>query len=61
MKDLSSIRIQCNGVFDLRNVTDENGNKEAITAKNTIIATGSDSTSFPGLEFDEKIVVSSTG
>ena len=38
-----------------------NGSKESITAKNTIIATGSDPTSFPGLPFDEKIIISSTG
>lgn len=37
------------------------GSKETITTKNTIIATGSDSTSFPGLPFDEKIIISSTG
>lgn len=35
--------------------------KETVTAKNTIIATGSDATAFPGLPFDEKIIVSSTG
>lgn len=37
------------------------GKNEQITAQKTIIATGSDATSFPGLPFDEKIIISSTG
>ena len=37
------------------------GGLENITAKNIIIATGSEVTPFPGVEFDEKIIVSSTG
>ncbi|CAD8128596.1 unnamed protein product [Paramecium sonneborni] len=37
------------------------GKKETITTKNTLIATGSEPTPFPGLEFDEKIIISSTG
>ena len=32
-----------------------------IEAKNIIIATGSVPTSLPGIEFDEKVIVSSTG
>ena len=32
-----------------------------VTAKNTIIATGSDVATLPGMEIDEKVVVSSTG
>ena len=37
-------------------------NKETlINADNVIIATGSDPVSLPGIEFDEKIIVSSTG
>lgn len=32
-----------------------------ITSTNTIIATGSEPTPFPNVEFDEKIIVSSTG
>lgn len=32
-----------------------------IQAKNTIIATGSEPTPFPGIPFDEKIIISSTG
>ena len=42
-------------------VTGLDGNKETITAKNTIIATGSEPTPFPNLPFDEKIIISSTG
>jgi dihydrolipoamide dehydrogenase len=37
------------------------GSKEKITAKNFIIATGSEVTNLPGVEIDEKIIVSSTG
>ena len=37
------------------------GGTRTITAKNTIIATGSDVASLPGIEIDEKTVVSSTG
>lgn len=42
-------------------VEGSDGKKEVVTAKNTIIATGSEPTPFPGLDFDEKIVISSTG
>ncbi|WP_262690785.1 dihydrolipoyl dehydrogenase [Kordiimonas aestuarii] len=37
------------------------GGKETIKTKNTIIATGSDVASLPGVEIDEKKIVSSTG
>ena len=37
------------------------GGSRTITAKNTIIATGSDVASLPGIEIDEKQIVSSTG
>jgi len=37
------------------------GGETSLRAKNIIIATGSESTPFPGLEIDEKKVVSSTG
>lgn len=37
------------------------GNNTQIQAKNVIIATGSEVTPFPGIEVDEKQVVSSTG
>jgi len=37
------------------------GSTRTVTAKNTIIATGSDVATLPGMEIDEKIVVSSTG
>jgi dihydrolipoamide dehydrogenase len=37
------------------------GGSTTVTAKNVIIATGSEVTPFPGLEIDEKTVVSSTG
>jgi dihydrolipoamide dehydrogenase len=44
-------------------VTGEDGQVEEIEAKNIIIATGSDVADIPGvkLEFDEKVIVSSTG
>jgi dihydrolipoamide dehydrogenase len=44
-------------------VTGEDGQVEEIEAKNIIIATGSDVAGIPGvkLEFDEKVIVSSTG
>ncbi|KAM3146842.1 dihydrolipoamide dehydrogenase precursor [Paramecium bursaria] len=37
------------------------GSKETVQSKNTIIATGSEPSPFPGLDFDEKIIISSTG
>lgn len=36
-------------------------NEETITARSIIIATGSESTSLPGIEIDEKQIVTSTG
>lgn len=42
-------------------VTKSDGSKEKISAKNFIIATGSEVTKLPGVEIDEKIIVSSTG
>ncbi|GHF19683.1 dihydrolipoyl dehydrogenase [Kordiimonas sediminis] len=42
-------------------ITDKDGKKSTVTAKNSIIATGSDVSSLPGVEIDEKKVVSSTG
>ena len=42
-------------------VTKNDGSKEILTAKNIIIATGSEPTPLPGVEFDEKDIVSSTG
>ncbi len=42
-------------------VISEGNNKETYKTKNIIIATGSIPTSLPGIEFDEKVVVSSTG
>lgn len=42
-------------------VTDENGKKEKISAKNFVIATGSEVTPLPGVEIDEKTIISSTG
>lgn len=38
-----------------------NGGNQVINTKNIVIATGSEATPFPGLEFDEKIIISSTG
>ena len=37
------------------------GGEQTLRAKNFIIATGSEATPFPGLEIDEKRVVTSTG
>jgi dihydrolipoamide dehydrogenase len=37
------------------------GGETSVTGKNILIATGSESTPFPGLEIDEKRVVTSTG
>lgn len=37
------------------------GKKRRVTAKNILIATGSDLSDFPGVTIDEKIIVSSTG
>jgi dihydrolipoamide dehydrogenase len=39
----------------------EDGKKEKVSAKNFIIATGSEVTKLPGVEIDEKVIVSSTG
>ena len=39
----------------------EGEGEQTIRSKNYIIATGSEATPFPGLEFDEKRIVSSTG
>ncbi|WOJ90577.1 dihydrolipoyl dehydrogenase [Methylocapsa polymorpha] len=39
----------------------EDGSTQTLTAKNIVIATGSDVTELPGVEIDEKIIVSSTG
>jgi dihydrolipoamide dehydrogenase len=43
------------------NVTSADGKSEEITAKNVIIATGSDVMPLPGITIDEKQIVSSTG
>ena len=37
------------------------GGETTLRAKNIIIATGSEATPFPGLEIDEKKVITSTG
>jgi len=42
-------------------VTKADGSKEKISAKNFIIATGSEVTNLPGVTLDEKVIVSSTG
>ena len=52
------------GSFKSRNeisIKDENKNEISIFAEKIIIATGSIPTSLPGIDFDEKIIVSSTG
>ena len=42
-------------------VTPEKGKKSSISTKNIIVATGSDVTPLPGVEVDEKQIVTSTG
>ena len=42
-------------------VSKEDGTTETISAKNIILATGSEPASLPGVEVDEKTVVTSTG
>ena len=42
-------------------VTDEAGGTTSLKAKNIVIATGSESASLPGIEVDEKQIVTSTG
>ncbi len=42
-------------------ITKENNQQEIISAKNFIIATGSEISNLPNVEIDEKIIVSSTG
>lgn len=42
-------------------VLKSDGSKEIISAKNFVIATGSEVTKLPNVEFDEKIIISSTG
>ena len=52
------------GSFKSKNdiVIKDNDNKETIIqTENTIIATGSVPVSLPGIEIDEKVIVSSTG
>ncbi|KAJ3127346.1 dihydrolipoamide dehydrogenase precursor [Nowakowskiella sp. JEL0407] len=39
----------------------EDGSKSTLKTKNIIIATGSDSMPFPGIEVDEEVIVTSTG
>ena len=39
----------------------EDGSNQVVETKNIVIATGSDVTRLPGIEIDEKVVVSSTG
>ena len=43
------------------NVQLNDGGETSVVGKNILIATGSEATPFPGLEIDEKRVVSSTG
>jgi len=43
------------------NVALNQGGEREINAKNIILATGSESAPFPGLAYDEKIILSSTG
>ena len=52
------------GSFKSKNdilVKDENNKETIIQTENTIIATGSVPVSLPGIEIDEKVIVSSTG
>ena len=52
------------GSFKSKNeilITDSKNNQTIISADKTVIATGSVPSTMPGIEFDEKIIVSSTG
>jgi pyruvate/2-oxoglutarate dehydrogenase complex dihydrolipoamide dehydrogenase (E3) component len=49
-KDANTLNVQLN-----------DGGEQTITAKNIIIATGSEATPFPGLTIDEEKVITSTG
>ena len=51
-------RIAAPGKVD---VTNGSGETQTIEAKNIVIATGSDSAALPGIDIDEKTVVTSTG
>jgi len=42
-------------------VSKEDGSSEVLSTKNIIVATGSESTPLPGVEIDEKYIVTSTG
>lgn len=42
-------------------ITKKDGGKETVRTKHVLIATGSEVTPFPGIEIDEKTIVSSTG
>jgi dihydrolipoyl dehydrogenase len=42
-------------------VVGEDGKEETVKTKNILIATGSDVASLPGIEIDEKTIISSTG
>ena len=55
--------IKGKGVMFSKNdiVVYSNGEKESYKSKNVVIATGSQATSLPGIEIDEKNIVSSTG
>jgi dihydrolipoamide dehydrogenase len=55
--------IKGKGVMFSKNdiVVYSNGEKESYKTKNVVIATGSQATSLPGINIDEKNIVSSTG
>ena len=42
-------------------MTDADGQTQTLDTKSIVIATGSDVATLPGIEIDEKTVVSSTG
>ena len=46
---------------NILNVTKNDGTKDTVEADKIMIATGSEPSPFPGIPFDEKIIVSSTG
>ena len=50
--------IKAPGIVD---VVDEKGKSQTIKTKNIVIATGSEVTPLPGVDIDEKVIVSSTG
>lgn len=61
LKGKGSITKAATGAHEVTVKPDGKGKAQKYTAKNVVIATGSDVTPLPGVEIDEKKIVSSTG